>query len=239
MADLQTIISEAGASGISLAKLKKALKLKDADLDDQLKHLRSQHLIAGPFKYGRGFLFYGRGYEPGGDSVAKMIEAVIRNSGPRLPTAKQVEEKIKLPFRKFFQDGVRAAVATGRVAELKGGPSHYLLHVDVVRELFPEIASSAEGVKDDKPSASFKEQVLSANRALKAEQGGLGAVSIGRLLRRVGCSKEALHSFLLQEARAGNADLHPTTLVDLNPEDREGALPIPGTTEPAITVTLR
>jgi hypothetical protein len=239
MVDLQTIISEAGRSGISLAKLKKTSKLKDADLDDQLKHLRSQLLIAGPVKYGRGFLFYAKGYEPGGDSVAKMIEALIRNSGPRLPTAKQVEEKIKLPFKKFFKDGVRVAVATGRVAELKGGQSLYLLHVDVVRQLFPKIGSSAERTKDDKPSPSFKEQVLSAYQALKAEQGGLSAVSIGGLLRCVGCSKEALHSFLLEEARAGNADLHPTTLVDLNPEDREGALPIPGTTEPAITVTMR
>jgi len=74
---------------------------------------------------------------------------------------------------------------------------------------------------------------------LKSEQGGLSAVSIGKLLNRLGCSKEALHQFLLEEARGENADLHPTTLVDLSTEDREGALPIPGKSESAITVTFR
>jgi hypothetical protein len=39
MVDPQTIISEAGASGISLAKIKDLSKLKDDDLDQQLKHL--------------------------------------------------------------------------------------------------------------------------------------------------------------------------------------------------------
>jgi hypothetical protein len=239
MVDLHTIISEAGASGISLAKIKDISKLKDADLDQELKHLRSQHLIAGPFKYGRGFLYYAKGYEPGGESVARKIEALIRNSGAKLTTAKAIEGKIPLPFKNFFKDGVRALVGTGRVAELKGGPSIYLLHVDVARQLFPDIGTTEQIEHIGPTDLSFKEQVLRAYHALKAEQGGLSAVSIGKLLTRVGCSKEALHSFLLEEARHGNADLHPTTVLDLSPEDREGALSVPGKIEPAITVTFR
>jgi hypothetical protein len=239
MVDLHTIISEAGASGISLSKIKKLSKLKDADLDQQLKHLRSQQSIAGPFKYKRGDQYYAKGHEPGGESVGKMIEDSIRNSGAKLRTVKQVEDKINLPFKNFFRDGVRAAVASGRVAELKGGQSVYLLHVDVVQQLFPEIGTTNHPSQIERQGASLREQVLHAYHALKADQGGLSAVSIGKLLNRVGCSKEALRSFLLEEARAGNADLHPTTLVDLSPEDREGALQVPGTTEPAITVTVR
>jgi hypothetical protein len=244
MVDIQTIISEAGASGVSLSKIREASKLKDSDLDQQLKHLRSQRLIAGPFKYGRGFLYYAKGYEPDGESVAMKIEALIRNTGAKLTTAKTVEGKIPLPFKNFFKDGVRALVAAGRAAELKGGSSVYLLHVDVVRQLFPNIDATDEypaKISGPEPtrSRSLKEQVVHAYHALKAEQGGLGAVSIGKLRNRVGCSTHVLHTFLLEEARSGTADLHPTTLVDLSPEDREGALPIPGTTDSAITVTLR
>jgi hypothetical protein len=239
MVDLQTIISQAGASGVSLSKLKTASKLKDTDLDHQLKQLRSEQLIAGPFKYRGGDRYYARGHEPGGESVARKIEDLIQNTGARLPTARDVEEKIPQPFKNFFKDGVRELVGKGRVAELKGGNSKYLLHIDVARQLFPGIGAAEQLKQIGPPDSSFEEQVIHAYHALKAEQGGLSAVSIGKLIKRVGCSKEALHSFLLEQARAGNADLHPTTLVDPSAEDRAGALSIPGTTEPAITVTLR
>jgi len=240
MVDLHTIISEAGASGMSLAKIKEKSKLKDTDLDGHLKQLRSQYLIAGPFRSGRSTLYYAKGYEPSGESAGTKIEELVRNTGSKLPTRSQVEEKIRSPFRQFFKDGVRALVAAGRLAELKGGQSTYLLHIEAARRLFPELGSSDnQASQPERPDRSLKEQVLRAYHALKAEQGGLSAVSIGKLLRRTGCSKEALDSFLLEEARAGNADLHPTTLIDLSPEDRDGALIVPGKAEPAITVTFR
>ena len=245
MVDLQTIISEAGASGISLPQLKKASKFNDADLDHELKQLRSQHLIAGPFKY-KGFdRYYAKGHEPGGDSVGKLVEAVIRNTGSKLATETAIEKKIPLPFKKFFKDGVQVLVGAGRVARLKGGSSNYLLHIDSARQLFPKISNPSDPIKEGQPEArpnetsDLKEQILRAYNLVKAEEGGFSAVSIGKLLTRVGGSKEALHSFLLEEARAGNADLHPTTVLDLSPEDREGALSVPGKIEPAITVTLR
>ena len=239
MLDLHTIISEARSEGIGLTRLKEKSNLKKADLDEQIKQLRSQHLIAGPFRTGKGNLFYAKGYEPSVESVGSKIEDLIRHGGTKLQSKSQLEEKIKSPFKKFFKDATRALVAAGRVAELKGGQSAYLLHVDAVRQLFREIGTADLPQKIERPSSSLKEQVLRAYHALKAEQGGLSAVSIGKLLNRIGCSKEALHSLLLEEARAGNADLHPTTVLDLSPEDREGALSVPGKIEPAITVTLR
>jgi hypothetical protein len=239
MLDLHTIISEARSEGIGLTRLKEKSNLKKADLDEQIKQLRSQHLIAGPFRTGKGNLFYAKGYEPSVESVGSKIEDLIRDGGTKLQSKSQLEDKIKSPFKKFFKDAIRALVAAGRVAELKGGQSAYLLHVDAVRQLFREIGTADLPQKIERPSSSLKEQVLRAYHALKAEQGGLSAVSIGKLLNRIGCSKEALHSLLLEEARAGNADLHPTTVLDLSPEDREGALSVPGKIEPAITVTLR
>jgi len=238
MTDLYALVFEAKAKGISLAKIRDKSKLKDTILQDELRRLRSEYQIAGPFKYGRGFLYYAKGYEPGGESVARSIEMLIQHTRNKLATKSQVEEKIRQPFKDFFKDGVRLLVATGRAVELKGGASSYLLHIDAARQLFPNMAAmTAEGEKA-KPSL-LKEQVLAAYHSLKSEQGGLSAVSIGKLLNRLGCSKEALHQFLLEEARGENADLHPTTLVDLSTEDREGALPIPGKSESAITVTFR
>lgn len=243
MVNLHTIISEAGAKGVRLTTLKEKSNLKKADLDEQIKQLRSQHLIAGPFKSGNSNVFYAKGYEPNVESVGTKIEDLIR-AGAKLQSKSQVEEKIKSPFKKFFKDAVQALVSNRRIAQLKAGNSTYLLHIEVVRQLFPSIDAIDEHPgKISRPdltgSPSFKEQVLQTYNALKAEQGGLSAVSIGKLLRRVGCSKEALHSFLLDEARHGKADLHPTTVLDLSPEDREGALSVPGKIEPTITVTFR
>ena len=225
MVDLHTIISEAGASGIPLTKIKKISKLNDADLDHQLKDLRSQYLIAGPFKYGRGFLYYAKGDEPGGESVARKIEALIGNTGSKLTSETAVQKKIPLPFKNLFKDGVQVLVGTGRVARLKGGSSNYLLHIDAARQLFPKISSPSDptkgGQSEARPSetSDLKEQVFYAYNILKAEQGGLSAVSIGKLRNRLGCPTHTLHAFLLEQARSGNADLHPTTLVDLSPEE--------------------
>jgi len=110
MADLHAIISEAGAKGISLTKLKAVSKLTDDALQAQLKQLRAEFQIAGPFKFGNSFLFYGKGYEPGGESVARLIDSLIRDTGSKLPTAKQIEKEIKKPFASCFKDGVRTLV---------------------------------------------------------------------------------------------------------------------------------
>ena len=239
MADLHAIISEAGAKGISLAKLKTVSKLNDDLLQSELKRLRSELLIAGPFPFRKGSVFYSKGYEPGGESVARQIESLIQDTGLKLPTTKQIQGKIKKPFTEFFKDGVRTLVGKGRAAELKGGNSVYLLHVDAARRLFPEASTFPSAIDSESPAVSFKKDVVNAYHALKSEQGGLSSVSIGKLLSRLGCSKQTLHRFLLEEARHGEVDLHPTTLVDLDPEDREGALPIPGKNESAISVTFR
>src|SRR5260370_1887449 len=129
MVDLHAIISEAGASGISLPKLKKTSKFNDADLDRQLKHLRSQHLIAGPFKYKGVDRYYPRGHEQGGDSVGKLIEAVIRSTGSKLTTVTAVEKKVPLPFKNFFKNGLQVLVGTGRLSRLQAGSSNYPLHI--------------------------------------------------------------------------------------------------------------
>jgi hypothetical protein len=241
MVDLHAIISEAGSKGISFAKLREKSKLQEAPLEDELKRLRSQLLIAGPFKLGsNSFLYYSKGYEPGGESVSRLIEAAIRNSGAKLPTSKQIEGKIKQPFKRSFEDGLSALVGTGRAVKLKGGNSIFLLHIDAARRLFPRLAvGKGEVGTSETPSSLFKDQVAAAYYELKNQQGGLKAVSIGKLRKRLGCSTEVLHQFLLEQAHLRNADLHESSSLELTHEDREGALSVPGRSDPAITVTLR
>jgi hypothetical protein len=238
MADVLTIIAEAGAAGIAIGQLQKKSKLKQAALDEEIKRLRAEHQIAGPFKYKRSDYYYARGYEPGGETASRLIEVQIRNGGGKLLTKSNVEKAVKLPFKTFFKDGVRVLVGTGRAVELKGGASTYLFHVDAALALFPNLGTPVAPKSEPTPS-TLKEQVLHAYSVLKRQQGGLSAVSIGKLLRHLGCSKKELHNLLLDEAQRGNADLHPTTLVDLMPEDREGVLPLPGASESAVTVTFR
>jgi hypothetical protein len=238
MADVLTIIAEAGAAGIAIGQLQKKSKLKQAPLDEEIKQLRAEHQIAGPFKYGNSAYYYSRGYEPGGESCSRLIEAKIRVWRGKLMTKPTVEEAIHKPFKDHFKDGVRFLIATGRAIELKVGRSTYLFHIDSARALFPNLGTPVDPKSEPAPS-TLKEQVLHAYSVLKRQQGGLSAVSIGKLLRHLGCSKKELHNLLLDEAQRGNADLHPTTLVDLTPEDREGVLPLPGSSESAVTVTFR
>ena len=124
MADVLTIIAEAGAAGIAFGQLQKKSKLKQAALDEEIKQLRAEHQIAGPFKYKRSDYYYARGYEPGGETASRLIEVQIRKGGGKLLTKSNVEKAVKLPFKTFFNDGVRILVGTGRAVELKAGQVH-------------------------------------------------------------------------------------------------------------------
>lgn len=83
--------------------------------------------------------------------------------------------------------------------------------------------------------------IYDAYDRLKARQGGLSAVSIGQLGKESGVEIGRLQQFLLSEARQDRVDLHPTTLLwdHLSAADKAGATPVPGRSEPVITVTIR
>ena len=83
--------------------------------------------------------------------------------------------------------------------------------------------------------------IYGAYHKLKARQGGLSAVSIGELAKESGVPVPRVQQFLLSEARQDRVDLHATSLVwqSLSPTDKAGATPVPGRSEPAITVTIR
>jgi hypothetical protein len=83
--------------------------------------------------------------------------------------------------------------------------------------------------------------IYGAYHKLKARQGGLSAVSIGELAKQSGVPVPRVQQFLLSEARQDRVDLHATSLVwhSLSPTDKAGATPVPGRSEPAITVTIR
>ena len=238
MVDLHAIISQAGSRGIALGKLLEKSKLRPEVLESELKSLREKQQIAGPFKLRHTDYYYPRGFEPGGDTASRLVEEKIQNSGRKLITKGQVAKTIKLPFKKFFEDAVRILVGKGRAVELKGGNRTYLLHIDAARDFFPSLPALSSGGQRTSTSPSFEKQVLDAYHTIKGEQGGLSAVSIGKLMHRLGCSKQELHRFLLDQAHLRQADLHPSTSLALSPEDRGGAIAIPGKNEPGITVTF-
>src|ERR1019366_5256942 len=80
-----------------------------------------------------------------------------------------------------------------------------------------------------------KPSLMNAYQKLKSET-GLSAVNIGKLRASLGLSKDEMSYLLLDQARKGNADLHPTTLAEGHGME---TMPIPGREEPAVNVTLR
>ncbi|HTD17835.1 MAG TPA: hypothetical protein VK673_21810 [Chthoniobacterales bacterium] len=121
---------------------------------------------------------------------------------------------------------------TGRVAGAKALRDT----LDAIEAKLIEIEYLQDPTPDD-PVGSIQ----SAYEQIKQAQQGLSAVSIGQLAQRSKVSMPELHDFLRQQAAKGNADLHPTTLLDyqLSPIDKGGAMRVAGKTEPVIYVTIR
>lgn len=231
--DFLAVIHEAGHKGISFSKLGGSERVKI-----ELQKLRNTEQIAGPFKYGRGELYFTKGLEPSAETTAKLIEEIIGNNEVRLFTSASIKEQIQLPFKLFFQDGVRHLVALGRVAVLKSGSSKILFHINSADNLFPSLRSSR--LEDQQKKTAFNDNtVLTAYNELKREQGGFSAVSIAKLLNRLGCVKNELHDFLLKAAQANRADLHPSNSVDLDQSEKDAAVQVPGRRDPAVTVTFK
>jgi hypothetical protein len=108
----------------------------------------------------------------------------------------------------------------------------------------PETPKAEEPVKTEPEQAQPVAEptgLYGVYEKLKQEQGGLSAVSIGKLAKEMGVEPTELHKTLMDEAKAGRADLHPTTLLDteLSEDQKYGRFNVPGKKEPVTTVTLR
>ena len=88
------------------------------------------------------------------------------------------------------------------------------------------------------PSISL-EMIVPSYNALKAQQGGISAVTIYDILKNVSAAKEDLHALLLKEAKRGRVSLHPASTVNFPREVMEAGIRVEGQPNPFITVVLK
>ena len=74
---------------------------------------------------------------------------------------------------------------------------------------------------------------------LKAEQGGISAVKIYDVMKKLGVSKDELHALLLREAQCGRVSLHAASTVNFPHEVLEAGIKIEGEQQPYVTFILR
>jgi hypothetical protein len=158
-------------------------------------------------------------------------------------------DKVTGMNKRFFDDGLKHAVASQAILELSCGSSKYYLHRDVAADYFgfePASPGRAPLPLQPRPPEPVPappgltlDNLLPAYRRLKAEQGGFSAVKIFDLMAALQDSKEDLHRLLIEEAKAGRVTLHPTTSVDLPRQVIDAGIRLPGFPEPFITVVVK
>jgi hypothetical protein len=74
---------------------------------------------------------------------------------------------------------------------------------------------------------------------VKAEQGGISAVKIHDILKKLRVSKDELHALLLREAHRGRVSLHAASTVNFPGEVMEAGIRIEGEQQPYVTFILR
>jgi hypothetical protein len=137
----------------------------------------------------------------------------------------------------FFKDALSALKADGKIVELRGPmKSKLYLHGEpLLEQLRPERVPQRQ-----KAAVSISlERVRPVYEKLKAQQGGISAVTIFDVLKGVGGTKEELHRLLLDEAKRGRVTLHPASTVSFSHEITEAGIQLEGQPYPFVTVVLK
>lgn len=251
--DLLPAIIKAGDAGLSLSKItatflgKSGAKKGSPVLRERLATLGREGAIWGPLKHGVAQMYFASGRGPSVETASQAIVKLIAASGVKLISKPSLEKKVTGMNRKFFPDGLAHAKSSRTIVELSCGSSKYYLHRDVAADHFgfdgsvaelPVTAPTTDGALTP-ASALTLDDVLPAYRRLKAEQGGFSAVKIYDLINALDGSKEALHRLLIEETKSGRVTIHPTTTVDLPPEEMDAGIRLAGFPEPFVTVVVK
>ncbi|NVO14874.1 MAG: hypothetical protein HXX10_12635 [Rhodoplanes sp.] len=229
-----------------VGKAKATAKAREERLRDALKTLAERGDIWGPVKHGSTQYYFAAGRGPSIETASALLVRLVLQSGTRLLSRPGLEKKVTGMHRRFFPDAVKHAIAGRAIVELTCGKSKYYLHCDVAAERFafetttmPVDPSPVPGPNPPHgPSLRF-EDLLPVYRRLKAQQGGFSAVKIFDLMKALNVPKEALHTLLVQEAKAGRITIHPTTSVELPREVIDAGIRLDGFAEPFITVVVK
>jgi hypothetical protein len=238
-------IVNAGDAGLSLGKIKDGVgKRQHGKLAGTLKSLVDSKEIRGPFKRGRSQCYFAPDRGPSAESASKVISKFVRESGTKLLSQPTLMKKVTGLNKTFAPDGLGLAIKNMTIIQLSFGTSKCFLHRDVAQEYFARSGMAQPDPPGSPPKPPVGADLTLATvrpvvQQLVAGQGGYSTVDIYDLMKALRVPKDALHQFLLREAKAGHLTIHPTTTVELKPEVVDAAITLPGFPEPFVTVTLK
>jgi hypothetical protein len=246
-------IIDAGDSGLSIGKIKTEFAGKSAHknhvtaVQEKLTALVREGAIRAPLKYRGTQHYFASGRGPSIETASDAIVGLVSRSGVKLLSKAGLKDKVKGMNARFFDDGLKHAVASQAILELSCGKPKYYLHRGVAADYFgvettaPEPPTPPQQPRPTRPVATrlTLENLLPTYRRLKAEQGGFSAVKIFDLMQALNGSKEDLHRLLIEEAKAGRITIHPTTSVDLPREVVDAGIRLAGFPEPFVTVVVK
>jgi hypothetical protein len=247
-ADVVGALARAGARGLSKADLAKHLSAAagSTELAAALTRLKVRGAIRGPFRMGRFILYFEANSAPTREQLESRIEDLLRGAGTRVSTRSDLEKGIRGAPKLLFKDAVSALKGEGRIVELRNARrSPLYVHRDAI---FDQLRLE-DGAEDDRraepsargpaPAPITLEDVRPAYLTLQAEQGGISAVKIYDIWKRLKVPQEELHAMLLREAQRGRVSLHAASTVNFPREVMDAGIKVEGESQPYVTVILR
>ena len=244
--DIVRALTRAGAKGLTTAALAKAISAPAANkqLSSAVTKLKSRGAVRGPFRMGRFSLFFEAKSAPTREHLESRIEDLLRRAGTRVTTRSDLDKGMKCVVQSLYKDAISALKAEGKIVELRNARrSPLYVHRDAIIDQL-RVERSGDG---DRPPPTQPPEAASISLddvrphylTLKAEQGGISAVKIYDILKKLSVSKEELHALLLREAQRGRVSLHAASTVNFPREVMEAGIRIEGEQQPYVTFILR
>jgi hypothetical protein len=235
-------LAKAGAQGLTEAALAKCLHVSAKKIPALLQPLKLDGALHGPFKTGRSKRYFAGEHAPTREKVAAQIEEWLRDAGLNLTSFSKLEGLIKGAAKSFLLDALSALKADGKIVELRDPRKSklYLHREPLLEQLRTQVEIRERGPASDNLAVAISlEQIRPVYQALKAQQGGISAVTIFDVLKGVGASKEELHRLLLREAKRGRVTLHPSSTTNFNREVVDAGIKLEGQPYPFVTMVLK
>jgi hypothetical protein len=229
-------LERAGSRGLTTTDLR---KIRGASA--QLKKLKADGSIRGPLQIGLSKRYFISEQTPTREQVEERIEQRLCEAGLSLTSFSKLETVANFAPKSFLKDALSALKADGRIVELRGPRKSklYLHREPLLEQLRPrEGGKRVPAPEKSTPSVSL-ERIRPVYERLKAQQGGISAVTIFDVLKGVGGNKEELHRLLLDEAKRGRVTLHPASTVNFSREITEAGIQLEGQPYPFVTVVLK
>jgi hypothetical protein len=227
-------LAEAGTKGLTQAEIKKKIpKTLQRKIVTFIGDLKQNGSLNGPFTIGRRKSYFDRAHAPKREQMERHLEELIRQQGMRLISRSSLAEKVRNFPKEFFQDALSLLRSEYRILELQGSTKSVLyIHREPVLEQL-----GLTGITEQ--SSITLEMLGPVYRTLRAQQGGISAVTIYDLLKKLNATKNEVHDLLLREAKLGRVSLHPASTVNFPREVIDAGIRVEGQPQPFITVVLR